>query len=1383
MNLTQLKAYAPAARNAFIMAVTRRAGVLGIRPDRVDPVTESGDVALIGGQPFPRSIVSLRKKLVSLIEAGGFEQTMESMAYTWFDRLVALRFMELHAGYLDHGYRVLSHPEGNSLPEILQHAEHVELKGLDRDEVIRLKLDGNRDEELYRLLLLAQCNQLNHIMPSVFSKLDDVTILLLPDNLLHSDSVIRQLVNGSDPADWERVEVLGWLYQFYISEKKDAVMARKSAVPTDDIPAVTQLFTPQWIVRYLVENSLGRLWLQNRPQSKLVDHMPYYIADAANPDGESSSPNPDGIESSSPGLRGTSYPGSDATTDTNPTGVASVLAPAGRNPGGVGNDLNTDPQGSSFLATLGFEPKSLQDSKTSGGKHGGSPDDFLKITKPEDIRLCDPACGSGHILAYAFDLLYLIYEEEGYAAADIPCLILKHNLFGLEICPRAAQLAELTLVLKAREKSRRFFSEAKAVRPNILELCDVRFEEDELSEYLQAVDLDSYFENQAREWIETGDLLARNDHFDASETARDLLAVLVAEEMFMPCLDSLDLDPRFRAKLRKLLSSGKELDGLSSRENLEIIGLSSAETRDLAQSAFRTFVRSGEILKYAAKLNLGDLSKQVHLKLFHQFEESKNFGSLIQPCLTEAEIQAVRLHIQNSKSNIQNSTSLVVGASHLKVLLVLEQAEALTQRYHVVVANPPYMGRGSFGEILRVFAKDHYDNSGPDLYGMFLVRSASLARYGGMMALVTMNGWMFLGRFEKCRQWLLNSVSLTSLLHLGARAFDSLSGEVVQAAAAHFVQRRPTKELKTTFVDAREGANEAEKGQSILDAAAPRYTRNLSLFLQVPGTPLAHWLSDAALSLFAELPALSTVGTPRCGMITGSNALFVRTWHEVSHTKSGFGIASRDAAKMSECKWFPYLKGGGFRKWVGNEESVVNWKNDGFDLRTRTDSKGHIPAHAFNDDYIFKPSVNWNKVMGNDFGVRLNRGGFMFDDGSAAIFPKIDDLDWCAGFLNSIVSSHLLHGLNPTVNIQAWDIGNLPVCEGRDVLRSKVNPLVAELTKIARVDWDNFETSWDFHDQPLLRPKLKDETLEASWRNWEAQSTAAIRRMQDLETENNRLFIAAYGLEGELGPDVPEAQITLAHADAKKDTAAFLSYAVGCMMGRYSLDAPGLILANAGDTVEDFRSKMVDCGLRMEDVSFTPDADGIIPVLDGEWFEDDIVLRTRQFLRATFGDATLNENLRFIEQSLGRELRDYFLTDFYKDHLQTYKNRPIYWLFSSGKQKAFQCLVYLHRYTPGTLARMRTEYAIPLQGKLAARITRLEEEVTQTSSSATRKKLQTDLDKSKKQMVELLAYDEQLRSYTNHPITLDLDDGVKTNYAKFGPLVAESKKVCGTKED
>lgn len=1289
MNLTQLKTYAPAARNAFIQAVTRRAGVLGIHADRVETVTESGDVALIGGQPFPRSIVPLRKKLVSLIEASGFDQTMESMAYTWFDRLVALRFMELHAGYLDHGYRVLSHPEGNSLPEILQHAEHVELKGLDRDEVIRLKLDGNRDEELYRLLLLAQCNQLNHIMPSVFSKLDDVTILLLPDNLLHSDSVIRQLVNGSDPADWERVEVLGWLYQFYISEKKDAVMARKSAVPTADIPAVTQLFTPHWIVRYLVENSLGRLWLLNRPNSRLREHMPYYI-------------------------------------------------------------------------------------------EGEEETDFLKITKPEDIKLVDPACGSGHILAYAFDLLCLIYEEEGYAADDIPGLILKHNLFGLEICPRASQLAELTLVLKAREKSRRFFSEAKAVRPSILELCDVRFAENELSDYMDAIGLDPFFDGQAREWIQEGGLFERQNHFDAREIARSLVGILAANGTLLRHLDSFELNPKFQARLLKSLKAGKDLDELPS-----------PEIRELGAAAFRALVKSREILSFFNELALGDLAKQVYSKLFSQFMAAKNFGSLIQPYLSEAEIHAVRHQIQNLKSKIQNSADLMVGTTHIKVLRVLEQAEALTQRYHIAVANPPYMGLRGMDGPLKCFMEDKYPEAKHDLYTGFIDRNCTLALEGGYIGMVTMQGWLFLSSFVSFRTKFFNSSAFINLAQLGARAFDSIGGEVVQTAC-FTIRNTSDPSYRATYIDATKGQSETEKDHYVRNSPH-KYHIAIDDLRRVEGTPVAYWLSEKARDAFAGGCLIRDVAKPRQGLATSDNGRFLRYWSEVGFQTIGLAMFTRTQAKQSGLKWFPLAKGGPVRKWYGNNEYVVNWEDDGREMLGYAAKLYGSPTRTVkNMDFYFREGITWSTIS-NRFSMRFSPTGAISETKGAMCFAENkDELIYLLGFSNSCLVESFLKVFSPTLDFHEGPFGKLPFIKSSE--SDSIKKLVHECVSLACVDWDNFETSWDFRDQPLLRPGLKGATLEASWRNWESQSTTAIFRMQELETENNRLFIAAYGLDGELQPEVADAQITLARADAKKDMAAFLSYAVGCMMGRYSLDAEGLILANAGDTVADYMKFLGEKGdlaavygkdwmLRDEGVSFEPDADGIIPMLDGEWFEDDLVARTKVFLRATFGDATLGENLRFIEQSLGRELRDYFLTDFYKDHLQTYKNRPIYWLFSSGKQNAFQCLVYLHRYTPGTLARIRTEYAIPLQGKLAARITRLEEEVTQTSSSATRKKLQTELDKSKKQMVELLAYDEQLRSYTNDPITIDLDDGVKTNYAKFGPLVAESKKVCGTKDD
>jgi len=1167
MNTSKLKNYAPAARTAFIEAVTRRAGLLGIQPSRVEDVTEAGDVALIGGQPFPRSYVPLRKKLLERIKTEGFTQVMEAMAYTWFNRLVALRYMELH-GYLDHGYRVLSDPLGGSVPEILQKAEHVTLASLDRDEVIRLKLAGNRDEELYRALLLAQCEELHRILPDVFGKLDDATLLLLPDNLLHSDSVIRQLVSGSEEADWDKVEVLGWLYQFYISEKKDAVMARKSAVPTEDIPAVTQLFTPHWIVRYLVENSLGRLWLLNRPGSRLREHMPYYI-------------------------------------------------------------------------------------------EGEAEADFLRITKPEDIRLLDPAVGSGHMLTYAFDLLYLIYEEEGYAPGDIPGLILRHNLHGLEICPRAAQLAELALVFKAREKSRRFFQPEHLVRPHIIELKDIRFEEGELADYFKAIGINP--------------------------------------SSFIPHTSSFP-------------------------------------------------------------------------KLLHQFEEAKNFGSLIQPCLDERAIAFARRAIEAKDLGGQ----LLLRETHLKVLRVLEQAEALTQRYHVVVANPPYMGSKFHNRGLKDFLEKTFPDEQQDTYTCFISRSHQLVKDRGTFALITLPSWMALPTFSDFRASILRTSTLLCLNDNGRGVWGPDFGSCAFVFLRSHLLRYPTKFARLYTRRGEVNRNE-EIEQSFLEKRWIEIPKEE--LAQIPGTPLAYWTSPAVRQAFTTYPALSTTGEAKNGMTTGENEKFLRFWFEVPQRRLAFdrqpGVLPPDA----NSPWVPYSKGGEFRKWYGNTELILNWGRDGELLRANRPK-----TILRNPQFYFREAITWSLTSMLGFGARHRNAGFTFDVNGMSLFVAASRHAYVLAFLNSCIAREFLEILNPTIAFQAGDIGRLPLLENVAGVIANAN----SCRQAATQDWDNFETSWDFRDQPLLRPGLKGATLEASWRNWEAQSTAAIRRMQELETENNRLFIAAYGLDGELEPEVPEAQITLARAEARRDMAAFLSYAVGCMMGRYSLVRPGLVLADAGSTMDDYcRIVGKDEGKpeAPADPNFIPDADGIIPVLDSEWFEDDIVARTKEFLCATFGEATLGENIGFIEKSLGKELRAYFLSEFYKDHLQTYKNRPIYWLFSSGKEKAFQCLVYLHRYTPATLARIRTEYVIPLQGKLAARIGHIEEEKTHATATSQRKKLQTEQDKLRKQQSELLKYDEQLRHHADLKIALDLDDGVKVNYAKLGPLVAEAKKIYGTKED
>jgi hypothetical protein len=1133
MNTSALKTFAPAVRTQLMEAVTRKL-----------------DFALTAQTPdylttFAPQVAALRK-LAQADRAG----LIERVAYTWFNRLAALRFMDAR-GWHPFRARVLTPASAAEMqPELLKltrtGALPEELKSHTDPTRLNDLLDGripspDAQGEVYRHLVLAACRFYHALLPNLFEKLDDETELLLPDDLLTEHSVVhgfRTEISDEDCGDGQRanVEILGWLYQFYISERKDQVMARKSAVPTEDIPAVTQLFTPHWIVRYLVENSLGRLWLLNRPGSRLRDHMPYYIEG---------------------------------------------------------------------------EPET----------------DFLKITKPEEIRLCDPAVGSGHMLTYAFDLLTLIYEEEGYAPTEIPALILRHNLHGLEICPRAAQLAELALVFKAREKSRRFFQPEHLVRPHIIELRDVRFAENELRDYIHA-------------------------------------------------------------------------------------------------------------------LGLGDLFNQPMLRLLHQFEEAKNFGSLIQPCLDERAIANARRAIEAKDLGGQ----LFLRETHLKVLRVLEQAEALTQRYHVVVANPPYMGSRQMNGRLRVFAEENFPKSKSDLLAMFVERNLELVKGHGFIAMITMHSWMFLSAYDDLRSDLLNSSSLVTLAHLGPRAFDSISGEVVQTAA--FCLKKISSQAQAICFRLVEGSNEAEKERALLRHENRFLITNADI-RKLPRCVFAYWLDEKLRHVF-QLRKFGDISDGEGKNVTADNARFLRLVWEVESNKLGRGK-----------KWLLYAKGGANRKWAGNLEHVVDW-SDSSRLFYRKNNASRIIEERF----WYRPGITWSVIGGSGTGFRHLPADTTFDTKGLALFTKDNTKVFEAlGLMNSVVTGVILPTLNPTMCINTVDVKSIPVPNALPECSECVN----ELVSLARADWDNIETSWDFRDQPLLRPELKGATLEASWRNWEAQSTAAIRRMQELETENNRLFIAAYGLDGELQPEVPEAQITLARAEARRDMAAFLSYAVGCMMGRYGLDHPGLILANAGDTLREFLGKV---GKPLAELTFAPDEDGIIPVLDGEWFEDDIVARTRDFLRATFGEATLRENLRFIEDSLGKDLRKYFLNDFYKDHLQTYKKRPIYWLVQSPR-KGFSVLLYLHRYTRDTMNLVLNRYLRDYQVKLRNRLT----QVTQEQVTATTAKAKTEARKESDKLTKSLHECEEWERQTVLPlaqarIELDLDDGVKTNYLKLGEALA-----------
>ncbi len=1153
VNTAALKTFAPAMRRQLLEAVGRKLDLL-LNSQTPDTLST-----------YAKQIAELREQ-----EAESREQLLERVSYTWFNRLCALRYLDAR-GWHPFGCKVLMPAaEGETQPELLKlmragnlpsalqsHVNEARLNGLLDGQIPPAIAGADPQGEVYRELVLASCRSYHQLLPELFEGLDDASELLLPDDLLSEGSIAGGFRYQISDKDCHDVESLGWLYQFYISEKKDEVMARKKAVPTEDIPAVTQLFTPHWIVRYLVENSLGRLWVLNRPGSKLREQMPYYI-------------------------------------------------------------------------------------------EGEAETDFLKISSPEEIKLLDPACGSGHMLTYAFDLLSQIYAEEGYAASEIPGLILQHNLYGLEICPRASQLAQLALVFKDREQSRRFFQPNQLVRPQIIELQDVRFEEGELNDYIEALDLGELFDSSL-------------------------------------------------------------------------------------------------------------------FKLLHQFEEAKNFGSLIQPCLDERAIANARLTIKAKDLGGQ----LFLSETHRKVLRVLEQAEALTQRYHVVVANPPYMGFKGMNDRLKVFAEENYPNGKSDLFAQFIERGFSLALPSGWAAMVTMQSWMFLSSYSEFRQQLLAQRTIRSMAHMANMVMGIAFGTTATVWENCF-RRGVMADFCYVAL------------QDIGDDNCPNHfpVRNERLsrasaegFDQIPGKPIAYWVSDKLKQVFKSGIRLDQLAEPRQGMATSDNNRFLRNFYEVSINSISFDSGNRAEAVKSHRKWFPYSKGGEKRKWYGNHYLVVNWENDGKELLDFAASLyGSATKRIANISYYFREALTWSLTSSSGFAARFRPAGFIFDVNGMSSFGE-RDLKNLLGAVNSTVGTYLLGIINPTMAFQAGDIKAFPCLQSWP---KQSSDMVEECIALARADWDNFETSWDFRDQPLLRPGLKGLALEASWRNWEAQSTAAIRRMQELESENNRLFIAAYGLEGELQPEVPEDQITLARADQRKDMEAFLSYATGCMMGRYSLNQPGLILADSRNSQEEHLTAYTEkVGQTISEVKFKPDRDGIIPVLDGEWFEDDIVARTREFLAVTFPESTVTENLRFIEESLGKDIRKYFCTDFYKDHLQTYKKRPIYWMVQSPK-KGFACLVYLHRYTKDTLNQVLNNYFRPYLQKLEARLgqlglDQLNDDLPTRDRTAARK----EAEKITKVLKECQAWEQDaLLPLAQQRIELDLDDGVKVNYLKLQDVLA-----------
>ncbi|MEP5767384.1 BREX-1 system adenine-specific DNA-methyltransferase PglX, partial [Nisaea sp.] len=1134
-----------------------------------------------------------------------------------------------------------------------------------------------------------------------------------------------------------------WLYQFYISEKKDQVFAglkKNQKITAENIPAATQLFTPHWIVRYLVENSLGRLWLLNRPQSRLAEGMDYYIA----------------------------------------------------------------PE----------EPET----------------DFLKITKPEEIRICDPAAGSGHMLTYAFDLLYSIYEEEGYDATEIPALILTHNLTGVEIDDRAGALAAFALAMKAAGKlGRRRFLRMEA-RPDICMLQPSGVTLDEV--WLLWSQLPGSFDDSVADL--KGNLRSLPGFTDEVETALDYAhgrldhassadAIMALSAQFKASLESslaffeeLASNPKIAKAYEKIsrdlwgavvnrhswdgveraLKEFKKGTGatVTSRrlEDIMLNLMKPAGPTDVAMNALSHFqsrlkYASGQAEKlsfYKEKIEMLLDSMQSCLQLLsdiHQFEQAKNFGSLIVPKLRDP---AETLRVVEARDFADD---LLLKEVQARVVAVLRMAEALSPKYHVVVANPPYAGAKGLNEHLVDFAKTAYPDSKSDLFAMFMERCLELLRPNGQMGMLNLPSWMFLSSFEKLRIKLLANAYFSSLVHCGRGLFGSDFGTVAFCMEKNSFKQEAIGVFRRLF----EKHVDVRKPEVIEDLFRQndygRHSASTNDFQKVPGSPIVYWASPEFLACFGEQESLEEIAEPRQGMATSDVGRFLKLWFEVSNDNSMFGAESREVANASGKKWFPTNKGGGFRKWFGNNEYLVNWQDDGREVLGYAAELYGSPTRTIkNMSYYFRPSVTWGMVTSSSFSARVSPSGHLFDVGGPSAFPREDFILPIAAFLNSSVFQKIITTINPTMNFNSGDLAKAPFKSGLADDAHAIKGINA-VVEAHRSDWDAYETSWDFTTLPLLQPDHHAETLEATYTTLRTHWQGMTDEMQRLEEENNRIFIDAYGLQDELPPEVPLNEITLTCNPAyrygiKNDAAAnetrlradtmaeFLSYAVGCMFGRYSLDAPGLILANQGETLADYLA-------RVPEPTFMPDEDNVIPVLDADWFPDDITERFRLFLRVTFGEAHFRENLRYIEDALGKDIRKYFTKDFYADHVKRYKKRPIYWMFSSPKG-TFNALIYMHRYRGDTVSVLLNDYLREFITKLEgerARLDKLADDATATQGQRTKALKQVGV--VAKQIDELHEWErEVIFPLAQQKIEIDLDDGVKVNYPKFGTAL---KKIPG----
>jgi hypothetical protein len=1214
MDKTVLKNFAIYARNKLIQEIKNKASMIGITEKGIQPpLPESTQDMLVFDikavetykiydeevKQYKKLIEELNKRKDNSDHNTAYNTLIEEVAYTWFNRLIAIRFMEVN-NYLPDKMRVLSSGrDGVNEPEFVTYYQDTSLNFTDREleQLSNWKIDGSATamEKMFHLLFIKQCNALNENLPELFEKTNDYAELLLTISYIDEEGVLYKLVNEIPEEYFDiesengngQVEIIGWMYQYYNTERKDEVFSRPKSkkIQKEDIPAATQLFTPDWIVRYMVENSLGRLWIEkliasgdDRSERKIAEEFnwKYYIPEAE-------------------------------------------------------QSLEVKEQ----LIEIRKDRKNVQ---------------------IEDIKFIDPAMGSFHIGVYAFEIFMQLYESQGYTEREASKLIIENNIYGLDIDKRAYQLSYFACMMKGRQYNRRILN---------------------------------------------------------GEIKCNLHAIPESNEI--------------------------------NKSHLDYLGNNIEDKKDW------------------------DEYKKEIIEILDIVKDAKEYGSILQVS-DKYDFKVLKEFVANIKPQTQLSFETVgIEKTQQDILEILIVAEILSQKYDILVTNPPYMGSSGMNSKLNKYVKKNYPDSKSDLFAVFMESTDNMLKPNGILSIVTMQSWMFLSSYEKFRIKVLQKNTIIQLMHMNNMVMRIAFGTSVST----FKKINLKKYLGTYHMIKYEDLSKEDR-PVLFPKKDERYRiTSQDNFEKIPGMPIAYWASSNLIEAFENGKPMNSIIDPKQGLATADNNRFLRLWHEVDINKISFNSNSIESSIESKAKWFPYNKGGARRQWYGNYDYVVNWENDGFEIRNFKDNNGKLRSRPQNTSYYFKEAITWSLITSGGFSIRYREVGSIHDvAGMSAFSNNHDKLMYILGLMSTKISNFIFKMLNPTINLQIGDFNNFPVLFSED---ERIIKLVEENIAIAKEEWNSYEETWEFKKHPFLT-KGEISTLKEAFNFWKEECKKRIEKTKSIEEELNRIFIKLYKLEDELSSDVNIEDITLRNANLTKDIKSFISYAVGCMFGRYSLDVEGLVYAG-GEFEEKFKIDNGEWKIKSGDnwvkSSIDIAKDNIILITDEEYFEDDIVNRFINFVKVCYGEETLEENLKFIADALGGKgtpkeiIRNYFLKDLYKDHIKTYKKRPIYWLYDSGKQNGFKALIYMHRYNEDTTGKLRIDYLHEMQKAYERSIDNLKYDIANNKNSREVAKSEKALAKITKQLKECKDYDEKIAHLALARIPIDLDDGVKVNYDKI----------------